>query len=153
MTCPSCRVPHEVPSVARLIAEDLSAQEMVAHQVIPSLRLNQIAREWFVLALRGFGYCQKCIFGKGSVIAAEVAAVSQPSSSKSPEEIEREYLAAGESNVLCIDRSKSRGFVSGRVGPGELVSNAECFRRATDGQLGPNDDCMPVETDQPKRGA
>lgn len=76
-----------------------------------------------------------------------------PTFPKSNEQIEADYLAAGESNIVCIDRSKSRGFVSGHVKPGERVSMVECFRRATDGHPGPNDDCMPVETDQPKRGA
>lgn len=46
-------------------------------------------------------------------------------------------------NVFLL--GSKRGFVSGRVGPGEKISNADCFRQMTDGFPGPNDEGMPKE--------
>lgn len=150
--CPGCRVPHEVPSVAQLIAEDEVLTTKTVLEAEVDQRMVKLCRAWLVQALRGLGYCQQCIVEKDGAIAGEVAMVSVPSSPKSNEQIERQFLDAGE-KVVRIDRSKSRPWVGGVVRPGELVSNHELFRRDTDCLPGPNDDCMPVEPGMPKRGA
>lgn len=57
--------------------------------------------------------------------------------------IERSFTERG-AQVLRFP-GKKKGFVSGRVGPGEKISNADCFRQMTDGFPGPNDNGMPKE--------
>jgi hypothetical protein len=146
--CPACRGSHEAPSVAQLIAEDEVLTTQTVLEAAVEKRMEKLCRAWLVFALRGLGYCQQCIFSKGLVIAGEVAAVAVSSPTKSPEQIEAEHLGLNEpTNLLHLGRRRSRPWVGGVVRPGELISNHELFRRATDGFPGPNDDGMP------KRGA